>query len=112
MIKLLVPFIFIIFVSFSGCKTSTGSPETTLASDTSSLLQAVTAEFNIKGMHCSGCENTIKTNVKEIKGVKTVEASFKENKAIVSFDSLQTNEIAILSAIEDAGYKVDTFLRK
>lgn len=112
MIKLIVPLIFIIFISLSGCKTSSGSPENDLTTDTSTLLQTVTAEFSVNGMHCTGCENTIKTNVKELKGVKTIDASFKENKAVVIFDSLQTNEIAIMAAIEDAGYKVDTFLRK
>ncbi len=113
MMKLIILFVFALFISLSGCKNNTNSTssENSNYADTSTLA-LVKAEFKVNGMHCTGCENTIKTNVKEIKGVKTVEATFKDNKAIVSFDSAQTNEIAIMSAIEDAGYKVDTFMRR
>ena len=109
--KLLIPVIFVFFISLSGCKTSSGEVQDTPTEDTV-VLALTRAEFKVNGMHCTGCENTIKGNIKELKGVKTVDASFKENKAIVSFDSTKTNEIAILAAIEDAGYKVDTFMRK
>ena len=111
--KLLIPFLFIVFISFPGCKTSPGdtSGEFSNTPDTT-ILPLAKAEFKINGMHCTGCENTIKNNVKEIKGVTLVEASFEDNRAVVSFDSTKTNETAIMLAIEDAGYKVDTFMRK
>jgi len=111
--KLIVPLLFIAFISLSGCKTPTGNTtEATSNKAATSTPALVKIEFKVNGMHCSGCENTIKTNVKEIKGVNAVEASFQDSSAIVSFDSSKTNEITILSAIEDAGYKVDTFMRK
>jgi copper chaperone CopZ len=111
--KFIVPLFFIFFISLSGCKTSSGnsSADSAVAADTATL-SFIKAEFRVAGMHCTGCENTITTNIKEIEGVKLVEASFKDSNAIVSFDSSKTNEIAILSAIENAGYKVDTFMRK
>lgn len=108
--KLFILVVFIILVGFAGCKTSQSKSEP--STDSSSVNANIETEFRVNGMHCTGCENTIKTNVKDIKGVATVEASFKENKAVVGYDSLLTNEAAIISAINDAGYKVDTFIRK
>ena len=111
--KFIVPLVFIFFISLSGCKTSTGNStsDTATTADTASL-SLIKAEFKVNGMHCTGCENTIKTSIGELEGIKLVEASFKDSNAVVSFDTLKTNEIAIVQAIEDAGYKVDTFMRK
>lgn len=109
--KYIVPLVFVFFISLSGCKTS-GTKAEDFASAADTSLTLVKAEFKVNGMHCTGCENTIKTNVREINGVNSVEASFKDSNAVVLFDSTRTNVIAILSAIEDAGYKVDTFMRK
>lgn len=111
--KLSIPFIILIFVLTAGCKNSPegGTAKLPATEDTSALTLAK-IEFKVSGMHCTGCENTIKTNVKEIKGVNTVDANYKENIAIVSFDSTKTNGTAIAAAIREAGYKVDTFMRK
>lgn len=111
--KLFATIIIVVLISIPGCKNTSADKtgESGQTTDTTALSNA-TAEFQVKGMHCTGCENTIKTNIKELNGVTTVDASFKENKAIVAFDSTQTNESAIVAAIEDAGYKVDTFKRQ
>lgn len=110
--KLLIPILSLFFILLSGCKTSSGDAPKDASTEDTVVLALAKAEFKVNGMHCTGCENTIKGNIKEINGVKTVDASFKENKAVVSFDSTKTNEKAILAAIEEAGYKVDTFMRK
>jgi copper ion binding protein len=111
--KFIIPLFFIFFISLSGCKTASNNSgtDTATTADTASL-SFIKAEFKVNGMHCTGCENTIKTNIGELDGIKLVEASFKDSNAVVSFDSAKTNEIAIVHAIEDAGYKVDTFMRK
>jgi copper ion binding protein len=110
--KIFILFSFVFFIALSGCKTSTSSEpiSSNQLADTAILLAKT--EFQVKGMHCTGCENTIKSSVTELQGIAQVEASFKDNKALVSYDSTKTNDIAILKAIEDAGYKVDTFMRK
>ena len=108
--KLLTIAFFIFFLAFAGCKTSQSKSES--IPEDSALKANTKTEFSINGMHCTGCENTIKMNVKELKGVVSVDASFKDNKAEVAFDSMLTNEAAIVSAIKTAGYKVDTFIRK
>lgn len=106
-------FLLMLFVTLPGCKNQSGnSTEDDKNSSDTTALALTKAEFKVKGMHCTGCENTIKTNVKEIEGVLSVEASFKENIAVVSFDSTRTTPELIASAIQEAGYKVDTFIRK
>lgn len=96
----------------SGCNSNNQkSADTADTSDTTVLSNAI-VDFQVKGMHCEGCENTIKTNVNELKGVSAVEASFKNNKATVTFDSLRVNAAEIVAAINEAGYKVDTFMRR
>lgn len=110
--KTFILFSFVFFVALSSCKTSTSTDPVLSSQSADSAALLAKTEFQVKGMHCSGCENTIKTSVNELQGIAKVEASFKDNKALVSYDSTKTNDIAILKAIEDAGYKVDTFMRK
>ncbi|MCI0448661.1 MAG: cation transporter [Chlorobi bacterium] len=65
-----------------------------------------TVEIQCSGMTCTGCENSIKSKVKKLGGVKEVIADFKTNTVKATFDGKQTNVEAIKSAITDAGYDV------
>lgn len=65
-------------------------------------------EIQTKGMTCTGCENTIKSKVKKVEGVKDVMADFKSNTVKASFDPAKTNPEAIKEAITSAGYKVES----
>ncbi len=65
-------------------------------------------EIQTKGMTCTGCENTIKSKVKKVDGVKDVIADFKSNTVKASFDPSKTNPDAIKEAITSAGYKVES----
>jgi len=65
-------------------------------------------EIQTKGMTCTGCENTIKSKVKKVDGVKDVMADFKSNTVKASFDPAKTNPDAIKEAITSAGYKVES----
>ena len=64
-------------------------------------------EIHTSGMTCTGCENTIKTKVKKVEGVKDVIADFKTNTVKASFDPAKTNPESIKEAITSAGYKVE-----
>ncbi|NJK98628.1 MAG: heavy-metal-associated domain-containing protein [Bacteroidales bacterium] len=110
--KLFYTLLVVTTLLISGCNSTTQkSADSADTSDTTVLSNAI-VDFQVKGMHCEGCENTIKTTVKELKGVSVVEASFKDNKATVTFDSLKVNSADIVAAINEAGYKVDTFMRR
>ncbi len=65
-----------------------------------------TVEIKTKGMFCSHCENTVKTSVEKLDGVKEVIADAKTNTAKVTYDEGKTNVKEIENAITDAGYGV------
>jgi len=71
---------------------------------TEEFIQTVT--LNVEGMHCTGCENTIKKSVGELPGVKAVTASHTDGLTSVVFDTVQSNLPAIKAAIESKGYTV------
>ncbi len=70
----------------------------------------------IKGMHCRSCEILIEENLKNIQGVKKVEANYKTGKAEVYFDNEKSGtkaekivaraSQAIREAVKDSGYEI------
>ena len=65
-----------------------------------------TVEIKTKGMSCSHCENTVKTSISKLDGIKEVIADATTNTAKVTYDESKTNIKAIENAITDAGYGV------
>jgi len=65
-------------------------------------------EIQCSGMTCTGCENTIKSKVKKVDGVKDVIADHKSNVVKAAYDPGKTNPDAIKEAITSAGYKVES----
>ena len=87
-------------------------------SENTSSDQSQTAEINpenvvlidmeVKGMTCTGCENTIKSGVSELEGVVEVEASHVNAKTFVKVDTSLTSPEAISEKIASSGYKVES----
>lgn len=65
----------------------------------------VSYAFQIEGMHCDGCAETIRERLGKMPGVKSVTASFKDRKATVECDSEQPTSAELAQAIKDAGYR-------
>lgn len=65
-------------------------------------------EVQCSGMTCVGCENTIKSKVKKVDGVKEVIADHKTNVVKAAYDPAKTTPDAIKEAITSAGYKVES----
>ncbi len=63
-------------------------------------------KFNIEGMVCNGCEETINHSVKNIEGILQVNTSHKEGTSIIEFDSTKTNSELIKEVILSKGYVV------
>jgi copper chaperone CopZ len=89
------------------------SPQTTTSDQTGGKDIQVTAndksvEIQCSGMTCTGCENTIKSKVKKVNGVKEVTADHNTNIVKAAFDPGKTNTDAIKEAITAAGYKVES----
>lgn len=66
----------------------------------------VTANFDIEGMTCPGCEEHIKNAVAKLDGFLSAEANHKTGKATVKFDKSKTSLEQIVAAINETGYKV------
>ncbi len=98
-------------IGFIGCgkKTSNESAGDKTA-DTKTAGKVETVEYKCPSMHCSGCEETITTEVKKLDGIKEVKADSKAKIVTVSFDDGRTNKENISKAINAAGY--DTELSK
>ncbi len=67
-----------------------------------------TITFNVDGITCQSCEQIIKDQIKEIKGVKTYSVDYATQKARVTFDPKKTNQNEIFSKIEEKGYSCST----
>lgn len=66
-------------------------------------------EVSIAGMTCTGCEQTIQTNVMKVEGIRSVKADFKEGRAIVQYDPGLADTSKIRTAITQKGYSVNSF---
>ena len=69
-------------------------------------VKTVAVELSIKGMSCTGCEQTIQSGVAGIAGVKQVKADFKSGKARVEFAPDVADTTVIKTNITASGYIV------
>jgi copper chaperone CopZ len=64
----------------------------------------VEKKFNVTGMHCPSCSMLITMNLGDVEGVQDVSCDYKTGETVVKYDPAVTNEAAIMSEIEAAGY--------
>ena len=64
--------------------------------------------LSVTGMKCGGCEANVTGKLKTIDGVLSVSASSKDKQVDVEFDAGKTSLEAIIDAITDAGFTVET----
>jgi len=68
------------------------------------------AQLKIKGMHCTGCEETIENAVEHLAGVQKVKADYVKQTVDVEFDSKLIGDNRIRCAIEEKGYEFESVL--
>lgn len=61
--------------------------------------------YHVEGMTCAGCEASVEEAIRSVKGVKSVDASFKDSKAVVELDPEAGRPEDVLTAIEKTGYR-------
>lgn len=64
------------------------------------------ATFQIEGMHCDGCAETVRMLVEKEPGVKGLTVSFPDGQARVLYDPQATDEARLVAAIQRPGYRV------
>lgn len=63
-----------------------------------------TKTYNIPAINCMHCVHTIKTELGELDGVKSVEGDFQTKKVVVQFEAPATEE-KIVSLLTEINYK-------
>jgi copper chaperone CopZ len=68
---------------------------------------AIPITLTLKGLHCEGCETTVKDNLSAIKGVEEVSVSAKKQQAVVWVCPDKNVKLDVLkAAVKKAGYNV------
>ena len=67
-----------------------------------------TSHLKVKGMHCTGCEDTIEHAVHHLHGVLKVKADYVKQTVDVEFDGKRIKETDIRNAIEEKGYEFES----
>ncbi|WP_456462008.1 mercuric transport protein MerTP [Reichenbachiella sp.] len=82
-------------------------PETNL-SGVENVNQQTSYEISIKGMTCTGCEEHVKVEIGKLEGISTLEVSYEQANAVVTFDKSLTDINQVKAAINNTGYKVES----
>ncbi len=56
-------------------------------------------------MHCKNCENRVKNNLKDVKGIKSVETSVADQTVTIQYDAKKTSEEQLIQTFEGFGFK-------
>ena len=65
-----------------------------------------TTIFEIEGMNCDACANTIKSLVEKEPGVRMASVSFGDGQARVLYDPQSVAEERLVEAIQKPGFRV------
>ncbi len=76
-----------------------GKKEVKEASAESALI-----EVSITGMTCTGCENTIQTNLAKVPGIISVKASHTLGNAMVEYEPAKVDTAKIKEVVDGLGY--------
>jgi copper chaperone CopZ len=101
-------FILVLAVSTAAMIACSGGSKKT--ADTGVKAEPVAIEVSIAGMHCTGCEETIKMRVGDLEGVKSVKASFQAGNAFIEFYPDKVDTAEIRERINSSGYSVNKFI--
>ena len=102
-----IAFIFSLTVfAFVSCNNEEAEHETETNTEEISQEDLMTAEFNVNGMTCGGCEKAVDNSIQKLSGINHTRISHLDSIAVVEFDKTKTNEDDIRKAISDAGYTV------
>ena len=62
--------------------------------------------FNIYGMHCAGCSNSVQKVLENVPGVKSADVQLTTEKAVIEFDNGDVPVEDLSKAVESAGFKL------
>lgn len=100
----------VIITVFQACQSTTESGGKTSENENQTVQVApenlVSVSFDVEGMTCTGCENTVKLSLENMAGVVEVQASHETGKTNVQFDKGLVTPEALEAGIVSGGYRV------
>ncbi len=111
-IRILTLFVLVIALPLAvGCSDETPEPTDTPPAPaeqaTPSIINATWA-YNVDGMHCEHCEQSVEKLIAELPGVNEVSASFTEKTVVISGDDAKMSRDKIADALGSfPGYTVE-----
>lgn len=63
-----------------------------------------TVKLAVEGMTCASCPYMVKSALKKVEGVATIDVSLEKKLAVVTFDDATTNVAALTEATSSAGF--------
>ena len=64
--------------------------------------------LSVTGMTCGGCVNSVQKVLTALAGVQSAEITLTPGQAHVTFDPAQVDQAALVQAVVDAGFGVNT----
>lgn len=61
--------------------------------------------IEVREIHCSSCENTIKTALETVEGVRLVLANSADNRVKVTFEEEKVSESVLREKLAEIGYE-------
>ena len=89
---------------FSGC--SSREPKASPPKVSGAEVAGDQVVFAVRGMHCDGCAQAITEAVQAIPGVKSVEVSFADKRAVIVPTNREFDPQSALAVIQKMGYEV------
>ncbi len=65
-----------------------------------------TTTLDVKGLHCTGCEQRVTRSLEQLPGVKVLTADHQQGKVEVRLNSTQASLEQVRERIEQMGYQV------
>lgn len=75
-----------------------------LSSASSALAVERTVTLAVENMSCASCPYIVKQSLTRVEGVKDVDVSFEEKKAVVIFDDAATDIATLMAATAGMGF--------
>lgn len=94
----------IILIIITACTNTTNQNNTETTTTQKGVIEI--AVFDVTGMHCDGCVNTITTVLTDIEGTSNAKVSLELEQAKVKFEPAKVTIEEMKAAIESKGYTV------
>jgi len=106
--KIILSTIFLLAISLTSCNTSSKN-NTSTTKEISKDIAIKEISFGVRG-NCGMCKSTIEKAANSLDGVSSATWNIDQKTILVSYDSLNINELSIHKAISASGYDTEKVL--